>query len=92
MPYSIKQYSFDQAEKLGVTIKPSGDPNKKIDVFKGDKLLARIGDSKYSDYPSYIQSHGKKYANERRRLYRLRHSKDLSVKDSPGFFARKILW
>ncbi len=92
MPYSIKQYSFDQAEKLGVTIKQSSDPKKKIDVFKGDQLVARIGDPKYSDYPTYIQSHGKTYANERRRLYRLRHSKDLNVKDTPGYYANKILW
>ena len=31
--YKIKPYSFEQASKLGVTIKPSHLANKKIDVF-----------------------------------------------------------
>ena len=31
--YQIKKYSFDQAEKMGVIIKPSIHKNKKIDVL-----------------------------------------------------------
>jgi len=44
MSYKIKPYSFTQADKLGVTIKPSKVSGKKIDVFnkKGEKL-ASIG-------------------------------------------------
>lgn len=92
MPYKIKPYSYDQAKNAGVSIKPSDKQNKKIDVYKDDKLVARIGDPKYKDYPSYIESHGLSYANERRRLYRLRHKKDMSIKDSNGYYANKILW
>ena len=31
--YEISKYSFDQAKKLGVKIKPSTRKGKKIDVF-----------------------------------------------------------
>lgn len=92
MPYKVKQYSYDQATKLGVTIKHASNPNKKLDVFKGGRLIATIGDIKYNDYPTYVQTHGKAYADERRRLYRLRHKDDLKVADSPGFYANKLLW
>ena len=35
--YQITKYSFDQAKKIGVTIKPSKLKNKKIDIFKDEK-------------------------------------------------------
>jgi hypothetical protein len=38
------------------------------------------------------QLNGLEFANQRRRLYRIRHSKDLKVKESPGFYANKLLW
>lgn len=90
--YEIKPYSFKQAKKLGVDIKPSSDKNKKIDVLKGDKKIASIGDKRYNDYPTYIQTKGLEYANKRRELYKLRHNKDKDVKGSAGFFASRILW
>ena len=40
MPYSIKQYTYDQAKKLGVQVKPSTVKSKKIDVYKDDKKVA----------------------------------------------------
>ena len=43
------------------------------------------------DYPSYIETEGKKYADERRRLYHLRHSKD-NIKGTKGWYALNILW
>ena len=91
--YKITPYSYDQAKKLNVSIKSSKTKNKKIDVFDRDnKKLASIGDIRYKDYPTYILEKGKNYANERRRLYRIRHKKDLNIIESPGYFANKILW
>jgi hypothetical protein len=92
MSYDIKDYSFKQAAKLGVDIKPSKKKNKKIDVIKDNVVIASIGDKRYSDYPSYLEDKGNKYAEERRRLYKIRHAKDLGKKNSPGYFANKILW
>lgn len=93
MAYTILPYTFRAATKLGVLIKPSTDPLKKIDVFSKDgKKLASIGDIRYLDYPYYIKRHGKEYADDRRKLYKMRHSKDRKVKGSAGYYADKLLW
>ena len=89
--YKIKKYSKDQANKLGVEIKPSTNPKKKIDVYKDNKKIASIGSILYKDYPTYLIE-DKKLAEERRRLYRIRHKKDLNKPNSNGFYANKILW
>ena len=91
MTYQIKQYSFNQAKKLDVIIKPSTNKKKKIDVFKDGNKVASIGANNYKDYPTYILKDGKKKADERRRLYKIRHDKDLKL-NSPGYYANKILW
>jgi len=90
--YSIKQYSYDQAKKLGVEIKPSTVKGKKIDVFKGGVKIASIGAIGYSDYPTYLREKGKIYANKRRELYKNRHKSDRKVQNSAGFYADRILW
>jgi hypothetical protein len=92
--YKITDYTKNKAKELGVTVKPSKNKNKKIDVYRKNEKLASIGSMKYikNDYPTYIINKGKQYADERRRLYKKRHSKDLKVKDSPGYYADKLLW
>ena len=47
------------------------------------------------DYPTYIKTKGLEYANERRRLYLKRHSKEPKVKKgvkTPSYWADKLLW
>ena len=87
--YEIKQYSYDEAKKLNVVIKPSTNKNKKIDVYKNNKKIASIGDINYYDYPTYIERNGKSYADERRSLYHHRHKNDNGVN---GVLSKKILW
>ena len=77
MTYKITDYSYKKAKDLGVIIKLSKTKNKKIDVYKNDKKIATIGDSRYLDYPSYLEKKGLSYANERRKLYKQRHKKDI---------------
>ena len=91
MGYRIKPYSFRQAKKLGVSIKPSTVKGKKIDVFKKGKKVASVGALGYNDYPTWMQKKGKKYADERRRLYKIRHAKDRNVRGTAGYYADKIL-
>jgi len=93
MAYRIKPYSYAQAKKLGVTIKPSSVQGKKIDVFnsKGEKL-ASIGAIGYGDYPTFKAEKGEAFANEKRRLYKIRHAKDRVVRGTAGYYADKILW
>jgi predicted Zn-dependent protease len=65
----ISAYTILQAKKLNVTMKPSTNKNKKLDVFKDNKKIASIGAKGYADYPTYIKTHGKQYADKRRELY-----------------------
>jgi hypothetical protein len=76
------------AKKIGVTIKPSLRKGKKIDVFskKTGDLVASIGDITMSDYPHYMKEKGIEYANERKRLYHIRHRKDKKI------YSKKLLW
>ena len=92
MVYQIKPYSYEQAKKLNVEIKPSNKKDKKIDVYKDKKYICSVGDIHYYDYPTYIQNNGIKFANERRKLYKQRHNKYRNIKNSSGYFADKILW
>ncbi|MFZ4799464.1 MAG: hypothetical protein ACOYMA_18335 [Bacteroidia bacterium] len=87
--YEIKNYTKRKAKELGVEVKPSTNKNKKIDVFKDGNKLASIGAAGMGDYPTYLNEKGKKYADERRRLYNLRHKKDTGVN---GKLAKKLLW
>ena len=92
MVYQIKPYSYEQAKKLNVEIKPSNKKDKKIDVYKDKKYICSVGDIHYYDYPTYIQNNGIKFANERRKLYKQRHQKDRLIKNSNGFYADRLLW
>lgn len=89
--YNIKDYSFKQAERLNVDIKPSINRKKKIDVFKNGQKIASIGAIGYGDYPTYLQT-DKKLAETKRKSYKARHQKDRLVKGSAGFYADNILW
>ena len=90
MTYKITNYSYKKAKELNVEIKPSKTKNKKIDVFKNGVLIATIGDSRYLDYPTFLEEKGMKYANTRRKLYKQRHKNDLH--SGNGFYANKLLW
>jgi hypothetical protein len=92
MGYSITNYTKAQAKKLGVVVKPSSVKGKKIDVFKNGEKISSVGALGYSDYPTYIKTKGKTYADERRRLYKIRHAKDRNVRGSDGYYADKLLW
>ena len=88
--YKIQKYSYEQAKKLDVKIQPSEKAKFKIDIFNDDgDYITSVGDRRYSDYPSYIESHGKVYADKRRALYHIRHKNDSTER---GFYALNILW
>jgi hypothetical protein len=92
MTYKITNYTKDKANKLGVEVKVSNVKNKKIDVFKDGKKIASVGALGYYDYPTYLKDKGKKIADERRRLYKIRHASDRLKKYSNGYYADKLLW
>jgi hypothetical protein len=92
MSYEITEYTKKRARELGVTVKPSTNSKKKIDVFKQSKKIASIGAAGMMDFPWYVKTRGVEYAQERRRLYKIRHKKDINVVGSPGWLANKLLW
>lgn len=90
--YDITDYTYKQADRLGVTIKRSGNKKKKLDVYKDGKKIASVGAVGYGDYPTWIAKKGKEFADKRRKAYKSRHEKNRHVKNSPGYFADQLLW
>jgi hypothetical protein len=92
MAYTITAYTKRQAKKYGLKVKPSKVKGKKIDVYKGNEKVASVGATGYNDYPTWIKKKGKKYANERRRLYKIRHQKNRNKRGTRSWYADKLLW
>jgi hypothetical protein len=104
MRYNIRPRSYEMAKKLGVKIIPSTRAFKKIDIYTPDprkrgsyKYKLSIGDRRYLDYHLWktLEARGKVppgTAEKRRKAYITRHAKDLKVKNSPGYYAHRILW
>ena len=92
MVYTITRYTRIKANQIGVVVKPSTNVNKKIDVYRNGIKIASVGDTSYYDYPTYIKLYGREYADERRRLYRIRHKSDRTKRFSPGWLANWLLW
>jgi len=91
-PYVITNYTRKQAKKLGVVVKRSDNPAKKLDVYKDGVKISTCGAMGYNDYPTYWKKYGKRFADTRRKLYRQRHEKDRHIKGTDGYYADKLLW
>lgn len=101
MPYTITNYTRNQAKKLRVIVKQSTNKKKKIDVFKKIrgkdgkielKKIASVGAIGYGDYPTFTATKGKEFADKRRIAYKKRHQKDRLKVGSNGYYADKLLW
>jgi hypothetical protein len=96
MVYTITQEIRQRAKSIGVEVKPSTRKGKKLDAFKDGVYQASFGAVGYADYHIYKREKGDTYANERRRLYHLRHKGEApKVKDgklTASYLALKILW
>jgi hypothetical protein len=90
--YHITNYTRKNARKLGVVVRPSTNPDKKIDVFRKNHKIASVGAYGMNDFPTYIKTRGLSYAKTRRKLYKIRHEKDRHTKWSNGWLADKLLW
>lgn len=87
--YVITSHTKNRAKQAGLEVKPSMNPTKKLDVYKDRELVASIGDKSYSDYGTYLKEEGKEVANERRRLYHIRHKNNTGLE---GLLAKLLLW
>lgn len=91
--YRILPYTYRKASELGVMVFPSDHPHKKIDIYDHRGIYLFSGGAKNAmDFPHYIEQNGKEYANERRRLYRIRHKKELKKPNTRGWYIAHLLW
>lgn len=96
--YKIKPYNYQRALDLGVKIKPSTNPKKKIDVFDwNNNYITSIGATGYSDFASFIETHGLEYALKKRELYQKRHKREFALlgfewPGSRSYYSWNILW
>ena len=95
--YKIKAGQRVAARRLGVVIRPSETPGRKIDVYKHGFKIASIGDTQYQDYLGYVQLEKKGAiapgtASKRRELYQIRHAGECARVGTPGYYSCKILW
>ena len=74
--YEISPATYKAAKQYNLDIFPSKKLNKKIDVYRGGLYVGSVGDIRYKDYHIYLKENGKQVANERRRLYHIRHPGD----------------
>ena len=92
MSYQIKPAQRSRAKAIGVSIKPSKNKGKKLDVFKGDKKVASIGALGMGDFETFKKQKGSEFANKRRKAYKARHQKTRTKAGTPSYYADKILW
>jgi len=91
--YDILPYTFKKATELNIIVKPSKNIRYKIDIYDNkNNFLFSGGATGYSDYPHYILSKGKIYADKRRMLYNIRHKKEISIPYSKGWYIAQLLW
>ena len=88
----ISLYTIQHVRKLNVSVKPSTNRTKKFNVFKNNLKNPSVGANGYADYPTYIKTRGKQYADKRRVLYKIRHDNDRHKIGSNGYYADKLLW
>jgi hypothetical protein len=91
--YNILPNTYKKAKLLGIKIYPSTNPKYKIDIYDyNNNYIFSIGASGYLDYQYYLKLYGKSYAEERRRLYMIRHNKDINKEGSKGYYSFNLLW
>ena len=92
--YQISQRQEQNATRENVIIFPAHkDSKKKIEVYDSRGIyMFPIGDIRYKDYDMYLEEKGKEYADNRRRLYKIRHEKFRNIKGTPSYYADRILW
>lgn len=92
MGYNITPKIRANAKRIGVSVKSSTNPKKKLDVFKGGKKVASVGATGYKDFHLHTKTKGKEFALKRQKAYQNRHAKNINKKGSPGFYANELLW
>jgi hypothetical protein len=96
--YNISDKTYQIANEMGLQIFPSDNPNKKLEVYdkKTGNFLFYAGASDYMDYHMYLAEEKKGLvpkgtADKRRKLYHIRHQKDIEM-GRKGYVVSRLLW
>lgn len=89
--YHALPYTLLQAQRLGVTVRPSTNPTKKLDVYLEGHKVCSIGATGFMDYPHYLLE-GRLIAEQKRRAYKARHQADRTRVGTAGWYADQLLW
>ena len=73
------------AKKLGLTVRPSTNVKKKLDVFKDGKKINSIGDPTREDYTKHRDE-------KRRKAFKSRFERYRHKKGSGAWLSDNILW
>ena len=93
MVYEIQPRTFEVAKTLGVSVYPSDNPKYKIEIYDTDgEFMFYGGAMGYGDFPTYQTMAGSAFARKRRRLYKIRHRKEIEKKGSRGWYIYRLLW
>jgi len=96
MPYPITAEVKKRAKAIGVEVKVSTVRGKKLDAYKDGVKQASFGQAGAMDYHLWRKEKGEAYANERKRLYHLRHKNEggkyKNGKLTASFLSKYILW
>ena len=100
--YVIQPYSKLRLDELNkklntnaISIKPSKNKTKKIDIFINNKKIASIGAINMKDFPTHIKESGLEYANKRQKAFNNRFKKLPNIKNGKitnMFWSRYLLW
>ena len=93
--FEVTNFELSNASKLGLTIKKSTNPNKKLDVYdKDNKFLFSIGNYLVPSYSDWYRTHGEAYANQRQKIYYMKNINLINKhdKNSLQFISSTILW
>jgi hypothetical protein len=100
--YKITEHTKNRLKELNkklntnkITIDLSSNKNKKIDVFIDNDKVASVGNLGYSDFGTYMETHGEDFAEIRKKLYYQRHKNENDIKDGEvtnSWFAKYFLW
>lgn len=100
MSYIIRDWTKKQANKLGLQVFPAQNDKNKIEVYDENGVyVASVGALGSGDYAQYLHMEqqgqlDKGYADERRRLYHLRHRMEKGWNEpmTRSWLAKKLLW
>ena len=94
MVYQITPYTLKRAAEIDLIVYPSDKKKYKLEVYNKitGQFLFYAGDANYRDYPSYLETHGKEFAETRRRLYYKRHAKGINNIGSKESIVAYLLW